>query len=163
MERSIWGKADSVLSQWGSRPGGIGGHRFGGVFLVSGQVSGIEQHILISDWEGLTTMERQILNLSQMTTERAQVDSTPVARRIFTSAPEAPEVSFEDMLSASIRKVNSLQLEADHKVRQLAIGEVEDISEVVLASSRAEVSLKLIMELRNKLLDAYQSLSRITG
>lgn len=72
-------------------------------------------------------------------------------------------MSFEDMLSASIRKVNSLQLEADDKVRSLAIGEAEDISEVVLASSRADVALRMLMELRNKFLDAYQALSRITG
>ena len=108
-------------------------------------------------------MDRLVLDLSQVKVERIEEKSTPAARRIFTEAPEAPEVSFDDMLSASIRKVNSLQLEADDKVRRLAIGEVADISEVVLASSRAEVSLKLLMELRNKLVDAYQSLSRISG
>ena len=108
-------------------------------------------------------MDRLVLDLSQVKVERIEEKPTPAARRIFTEAPEAPEVSFDDMLSASIRKVNSLQLEADDKVRRLAIGEVTDISEVVLASSRAEVSLKLLMELRNKLVDAYQSLSRISG
>ncbi len=108
-------------------------------------------------------MDRLVLDLSQVKVERIEEKPTPAARRIFTEAPEAPEVSFDDMLSASIRKVNSLQLEADDKVRRLAIGEVADISEVVLASSRAEVSLKLLMELRNKLVDAYQSLSRISG
>ena len=108
-------------------------------------------------------MDRLLLDLSQVKVERIEEKPTPAARRIFTEAPEAPEVSFDDMLSASIRKVNSLQLEADDKVRRLAIGEVADISEVVLASSRAEVSLKLLMELRNKLVDAYQSLSRISG
>ena len=108
-------------------------------------------------------MDRLVLDLSQVKVESIEEKPKPTARRIFTEAPEAPEVSFDDMLSASIRKVNSLQLEADDKVRRLAIGEVADISEVVLASSRAEVSLKLLMELRNKLVDAYQSLSRISG
>lgn len=108
-------------------------------------------------------MDRLVFDLSQVKVDRIEEKPTPAARRIFTEAPEAPEVSFDDMLSASIRKVNSLQLEADDKVRRLAIGEVADISEVVLASSRAEVSLKLLMELRNKLVDAYQSLSRISG
>ena len=107
-------------------------------------------------------MDRLLLDLSQVKVESIEEKPKPTARRIFTEAPEAPEVSFDDMLSASIRKVNSLQLEADDKVRRLAIGEVTDISEVVLASSRAEVSLKLLMELRNKLVDAYQSLSRIS-
>ncbi|MBR6901047.1 MAG: flagellar hook-basal body complex protein FliE [Synergistaceae bacterium] len=76
---------------------------------------------------------------------------------------EAPRVSFEDMLSDSIKNVNNLQLEAEKKIRDMAIGDVDDISEVVLASSRADTALRLVMEMRNKFLDAYQALSRITG
>jgi flagellar hook-basal body complex protein FliE len=71
-------------------------------------------------------------------------------------------VSFEELLSSSIKQVNDLQLESDDMIRKLATGDVEDISEVVLASSRAEVALKMCMELRNKLVDAYQQLSRIS-
>ena len=76
---------------------------------------------------------------------------------------KAPKLSFEDMLSNSIKEVNTLQLEAEQKIRDLAIGDVEDISEVVLASSRADTALRLMMEVRNKFIDAYQALSRITG
>ena len=72
-------------------------------------------------------------------------------------------VSFEELLSSSMKQVNVLQQESDEMVRKLATGDVEDISEVVLASSRAEVALKLFMELRNKFVDAYQQLSRISG
>ena len=72
-------------------------------------------------------------------------------------------LSFDELLSASMKEVNALQLEADDRMRRLATGDVEDISEVVMASSRAEVALKLMMELRNKLVDAYQALSRIAG
>ncbi len=108
-------------------------------------------------------MDRLMLDFSQETAKVGKTPSAPVARRIFTAAPEEPEMSFEDMLNASIRKVNSLQLEADDKVRSLAIGEADDISEVVLASSRADMALRLLMELRNKFLDAYQALSRISG
>ena len=76
---------------------------------------------------------------------------------------EAPKLSFEDMLTDSMKKVNTLQLDAEKKIRDLSIGDVEDISEVVLASSRADTALRLVMEIRNKFLDAYQALSRITG
>ena len=72
-------------------------------------------------------------------------------------------LSFEEMLSSSMKQVNKLQLEADEMVRRLAVGDVDDISEVVLASSRAEVALKMFMELRNKFVEAYQQLSRITA
>ena len=76
---------------------------------------------------------------------------------------EVPKLSFEDLLTDSIKNVNTLQLSAEKKVRDLAIGDVDDISEVVLASSRADTALRLVMEIRNKFLDAYQALSRITG
>ena len=72
-------------------------------------------------------------------------------------------VSFEELLSSSMKQVNSLQLESEELVRKLATGDVEDISEVVLASSRAEVALKMFMELRNKFVDAYQQLSRMSA
>ena len=80
------------------------------------------------------------------------------------SVPSSPgTVSFEELLSSSMKEVNALQQESDEMIRRLATGDVEDISEVVLASSRAEVALKLFMELRNKFVDAYQQLSRMSA
>jgi flagellar hook-basal body complex protein FliE len=73
------------------------------------------------------------------------------------------KTSFEELLASSMKEVNALQLESDDKIRKLATGDVEDISEVVLASSRAEVALRMFMELRNKFVDAYQQLSRISA
>ena len=72
-------------------------------------------------------------------------------------------VPFEEMLTSSMKQVNKLQLEADEMTRRLAVGDVEDISQVVLASSRAEIAMRMLMELRNKFVEAHQQLSRITG
>ena len=113
-------------------------------------------------------MERLLMDFSQVYGQNGTQNAT---RSVYSTQSvlsrekndETPKLSFEDMLSDSIKKVNSLQLEADKKIRDLAIGEVDDISEVVLASSRADTALRLIMEMRNKFLDAYQALSRITG
>ena len=111
-------------------------------------------------------MERLLIDFSQVYGQNGvQKNSRSVYSTYSTQLKqsETPSVSFEDMLTDSIKKVNSLQLEAEKKVRDLAIGEAEDISEVVLASSRADTALRLVMEIRNKFLDAYQALSRITG
>ena len=115
-------------------------------------------------------MERFLINFSQV---YGQNGTQTAARSVYSThaAPlkeqdttkEAPRVSFEDMLSNSIKNVNNLQLDAEKKIRDMAIGDVDDISEVVLASSRADTALRLVMEMRNKFLDAYQALSRITG
>ena len=71
--------------------------------------------------------------------------------------------SFECLLSDSMKSVNDLQMESDKLIQRLATGDVDDISEVVLASSRAELAMRMLMEVRNKLLEAYQQISRIQG
>ncbi|MCL2146928.1 MAG: flagellar hook-basal body complex protein FliE [Synergistaceae bacterium] len=71
--------------------------------------------------------------------------------------------SFESLMKESLIKVNDLQMESDKLVEKLATGDVEDISEVVLASSRAELAMRMLMEVRNKLVEAYQQISRIQG
>ena len=71
--------------------------------------------------------------------------------------------SFESLMSESMKGVNDLQIESDKLIQRLATGDVDDISEVVLASSRAEVAMRMLMEVRNKLLEAYQQISRMQG
>ena len=112
-------------------------------------------------------MERLLIDFSQVYGQNRTNGSARSVYNTHATQPqqqkEAPKLSFENMLSDSIKKVNSLQLEAEKKIRDLAIGDVDDISEVVLASSRADTALRLVMEMRNKFIDAYQALSRITG
>ncbi len=112
-------------------------------------------------------MDRLMLDMTRLAIRKAE--NTAAAGTVRAGEGGEPErsaaagLSFEELLSSSMKEVNTLQLEADDKMRRLATGDVEDISEVVMASSRAEVALKLMMELRNKLVDAYQALSRIAG
>jgi flagellar hook-basal body complex protein FliE len=101
-------------------------------------------------------MEPLMLDLSRVSGKKQELKT---AQTVDLSGT----VSFEELVDSSMKQVNSLQLEADVMVRRLAVGDVDDISEVVLASSRAEVALRMLMELRNKFVEAYQQLSRISG
>ena len=95
-----------------------------------------------------------------------KLSSTPVFRRS-EAAPFADSssgslgVSFESLLKNSMNKVNDLQLDSDRLVNSLATGDVEDVSAVVLSAQRAEFALRMITEVRNKLVDAYQQLGRL--
>ena len=102
-------------------------------------------------------MDQLVLDLTQLSEVKKQEAKNVKAFN------NSGTLSFEELLSSSMKQVNKLQLEADEMVRKLAVGDVDDISEVVLASSRAEVALKMFMELRNKFVEAYQQLSRITA
>ena len=69
--------------------------------------------------------------------------------------------SFGDTLSDAIGKVNELQTEADIKMQKVATGESNNISEVMIAAERADIALKLMMSVRNKMIDAYQEIMKM--
>lgn len=72
------------------------------------------------------------------------------------SLPGAVEgKDFKDYMLESLEKVNQLQTEADAGVQRLLTGESDNVAEVLTASRKAGVAFDLLMEIRNKLLDAY--------
>lgn len=100
------------------------------------------------------------LDLMKMAGIQSRPAVVPVSER--TDAPRGTGLSFEDLLETSMKNVNDLQQDSDTMVNRLATGDVDDISEVVLSAQRAEFALRLITEVRNKLVDAYQQLGRMS-
>ena len=71
------------------------------------------------------------------------------------------KLSFNETLKASINKVNKLQQEADKAVQDLVTGETKDIHQTMIALKKADVSLQLMIQVRNKIVDAYQEIMRM--
>jgi len=69
--------------------------------------------------------------------------------------------AFKNVLGGYIGQVNTLQHESDAQIQRLVSGETEDLHEVMLAMDEAETSFQMMMEIRNKLVDAYKDLSRM--
>ena len=67
---------------------------------------------------------------------------------------------FEGVLADSIANVQGLQDDVRSKVRGLALGENVELHDVLIASSKSEVAFNLLLEVRNKLVDAWEKLSR---
>ncbi len=65
---------------------------------------------------------------------------------------------FEEALKQGLEKVNDVQLRAESAMKAMATGDVEDISEVAAAVSEADLALQLAVQIRDKLLDAYNRL-----
>ena len=79
-----------------------------------------------------------------------------------TTGPQAPPASdFKDFLVRSIHEVNAMQQEADHAVERLVVGEDVTPAEVLTAVQKADVAFKLMLQIRNKILQAYQELQNI--
>jgi len=69
--------------------------------------------------------------------------------------------SFGDMLSKAIGEVNDYQVESEDLNNMLAIGEVENLHDVSIAAQKAELTLNLAIEVRNKIVDAYKEIMRL--
>jgi flagellar hook-basal body complex protein FliE len=69
--------------------------------------------------------------------------------------------SFADILKNSFEQVNEQQQQADQAIRELVAGRNKNIHETMLAIERADSSLKLMMQVRNKVLDAYREIMRM--
>lgn len=77
----------------------------------------------------------------------------------------APDVkvdqSFTANLKNAVEKVNELQKSADIKMQKLATGESSNLSEVMIAAEKADIALKLMVSVRNKMIDAYQEIMKM--
>ncbi|MBK5240400.1 flagellar hook-basal body complex protein FliE [Clostridium sp.] len=63
---------------------------------------------------------------------------------------------FLDTLKEKLSEVNDKQLEADDITQKFIKGEEEDIHKVMLSTEEAKLSLELAVQIRNKLVEAYQ-------
>jgi flagellar hook-basal body complex protein FliE len=70
-------------------------------------------------------------------------------------------VSFKDVMNGFLNDVNGLQQRADESIKKLASGEITDVHQVMTASEEAKVAFNMMMEIRNKVMDAYQEVLRI--
>jgi flagellar hook-basal body complex protein FliE len=70
------------------------------------------------------------------------------------------EAGFQEMLKGALNSVNDAQFEADEAVKQVLSGKSANIHETMIALQKADVSLKLMLEVRNKILEAYQEVMR---
>jgi flagellar hook-basal body complex protein FliE len=68
--------------------------------------------------------------------------------------------SFSDILKNALNSVNDAQVEANEVVQQVLSGQTDNIHETMIALQKADTSLKLMLEVRNKLLEAYQEVMR---
>ena len=75
--------------------------------------------------------------------------------------PEPEVKSFGQYMMDALQKTNALQKHSDAMNAALAAGEVDDISQVVIAGQKAEIALNLTMQVRNRALSAYQELMRM--
>lgn len=77
------------------------------------------------------------------------------------SLPEKGNISFGKTLIESLHEVNKLQLEADKSMQDYATGKTQSIHDVMISISKADIAFRLTMQIRNKIVEAYQEIARM--
>jgi flagellar hook-basal body complex protein FliE len=87
-----------------------------------------------------------------ITSTRAAVPSTPA---------QSQGNDFQTHLKQALGEVNDLKQQADQAIRQF-VGEGKgDLQETIVAMEKADISFRLMMQIRNKILEAYQEIVRM--
>jgi len=83
-------------------------------------------------------------------------------RKIYQSVDESTQrSSFADTLRNAVDEVNELGAHRDRMVEGMISGEVTEVHDVMMASEEASLAFELMLEVRNKLLDAYKEVMRM--
>lgn len=72
----------------------------------------------------------------------------------------APKENFGNLLNQMVNKLNQMQQTGDQKISGSLLGK-EELHEAMLSLEKASLGLKLLVNVRNKLISAYDELSRM--
>lgn len=77
------------------------------------------------------------------------------------SSQSNSKIKFEDVITNAISKVNESQVNANNMIESLIKGEDVTMHEVMLSMQESQMSMQLMLEVRNKLFEAYQQLNGV--
>lgn len=79
----------------------------------------------------------------------------------YTYTPYEAQQKFAAVLKEQIEKINEAQNQSDVMTEKLARGENVDLHQVMIASQKANITLQATIEIRNKVIEAYQEIMRM--
>jgi flagellar hook-basal body complex protein FliE len=89
------------------------------------------------------------------------IQSIPSLASTAGSSAASGGSAFQSMLGDAISKVESFQNNADNSVNKFLSGEGEELHKVALATQQADLSFQLFMQVRNKVVTAYNQVMQM--
>ncbi|MEM1208693.1 MAG: flagellar hook-basal body complex protein FliE [Planctomycetota bacterium] len=87
------------------------------------------------------------------------------ARPLAPTPPSAPggqpSTRFKDVLLDNIEQVNQLQRQAEGAIEDLMTGRRDDADAVFTAKQKADIAFQTLLQVRNKMMDAYEEVKQI--
>lgn len=90
-----------------------------------------------------------------------QLGAAAIGRLKTPGATGTPPADFQQALLDSLDQVNRLQREASAGVEKLMTGQSRNAAEVFSAVRKADIAFSMMMEIRNKLVEAYRELQQM--
>jgi flagellar hook-basal body complex protein FliE len=90
-----------------------------------------------------------------------KIDSIPtnnISNALNDSNSKKDNTSFADLLAKSLNDVNKLQITADNAINEIATGKMDNIQDAVMAIEKADISMRLLLEVKNKAIQAYNQI-----
>lgn len=78
-----------------------------------------------------------------------------------SGAAKSPGQQFSQILKDSIAEVNQMQADTDKAINALLTGKTDNVAEVLTAVQKADLAFKTLLQIRNKLLDAYNEVRQM--
>jgi flagellar hook-basal body complex protein FliE len=76
-------------------------------------------------------------------------------------AVEAGSSPFKDVLSSAMQEVEGARANANQSVQKFLAGEGEDLHSTILATQRADLEFQMFLQVRNKVVSAYQEVMKM--
>ena len=80
---------------------------------------------------------------------------------VYGNTPGQKIGGFEDTLKTFLQSTEQQLKAADKKTAEFAVGERHDLHEIMIASEKAGIQFSLLLNVRNKLLEAYQEVMKM--
>jgi flagellar hook-basal body complex protein FliE len=96
------------------------------------------------------------LTISNLPTILPEMDASKKPTREGASSP------FGEYVKRSLTEVNGQMLNADRAINDLATGKNQDIHNTMIAMQKAEISFELVLQIRNKLMTAFDEIRRMS-
>ncbi len=85
----------------------------------------------------------------------------PLARPGDGASPAAGGGNFKQALQEQIARVNELQNDASEAVEDLVLQRRDDMEAVIMAMQKSDTAFKMLLQVRNKMMDAYEEVKQI--
>jgi flagellar hook-basal body complex protein FliE len=99
--------------------------------------------------------------MNRVSTRNDVLQSSTQAIKPVGKDPGKPQGAFGDVLKQAVTEINQLQNNADKAITSVQLGQSGNIHEAMIALEKADISFRAMMQVRNKILEAYQEVMRM--